>query len=204
MKGFTIIIPTMWYFPKRLQSMVKAYDKIPCVKEILIINNRREGKIKLSSKKVRVLGNGVNMFVNPAWNLGVKETKTDKVIIANDDIIIKEVERVINIMNYLVIPLTVVGLDSSSYRGETVARGVNFPKQMEHGFGVFMAMYKTSYVEVPKEFKVWYGDNIQFINNDPATITGFKVETNMRGTSRRLNLNKERKSELNAWKNYCK
>ena len=204
MKGITIIIPTMWYFPKQLQKMVRKYDAIDEIKEILIINNRGVREIDIPLKKVRVLGTGHNMFVNPAWNLGAKEAKTEKIIIANDDIVIEEVEKVINIMKWLIIPLTIVGLHSSSYEKETTSRGVNFPKAMEHGFGVFMGLYKTSYVEVPKEFKVWYGDNIQFINNDPVTISGFKVATNMRGTSRRLNLNKERVSELAAWKNYNK
>ena len=42
------------------------------VDEIIVIDNSLQG-IELDSKKLRVIIPNENIFVNPSWNLGVKE-----------------------------------------------------------------------------------------------------------------------------------
>lgn len=203
MKGFTIIIPTMWYFPKELDLMVSRYNKIIEVKEILIINNRKAGQFVLPYKKVRVIGTGKNMFVNPAWNLGVQEAKTDKVILANDDIKINSIKALIVFIDHIIKIGRIIGMDTSCYKGIVPAWDTKPIIKMNYGFGVFMAITKESYISIPKEFKVWYGDAIQFKNNEAVVISGCKIRTPMRGTSRKLDLSRERRLEGKAWKKYC-
>ena len=41
-----------------------------------------------NSSKVRIINPPENIYVNPRWNLGVKEAKFDKVALFNDDIAI--------------------------------------------------------------------------------------------------------------------
>lgn len=198
-KGFTIIIPTMWFHPFMLFTMIKQYSLLDQVKEILVINNRGD-KLKIPFKKVRVLGTGDNMFVCPAWNLAVSETKTNKIIIANDDILISKPKELIEEMDSLLEEGVVVGLDASSYSDKKMSPDV--VTGITYGFGVFMAMYKKSYVPIPDEFKVWYGDTIQWKKNKAVTVSGYEVETPMRGTSAKLDLRKQRVIERKAWKTY--
>lgn len=203
MKGFTIIIPTMWYFPEYLADMVSKYDSIAEINEILIINNRQTGQFVLPYKKVRIIGTGKNIFVNPAWNLGVQEAKTDKIILANDDIKINNIKVLIIFINHILKIGKIIGMDTSCFKGLIPIWDAKPISKMNYGFGVFMAITKQSYIPIPKEFKVWYGDTIQFKNNDAIAISGVRIQTPMRGTSRKLDLSRERSLEGKAWRKYC-
>ena len=203
MKGITIIIPTMWYHKDMLLAMLHEYHNCDLVTQILIINNREEGSIKVSGEKIKVIGTGENIFVNQAWNLGVSEAITDKVILANDDIWIKNVCTLIYKMNALMTKGKVVGLSPESFAMNGVSTNPDRVTGMTYGFGVFMGISKASYQVIPKEFKVWYGDAIQWVNNKAITITQ-GVYTEMGGTSKKLDLTKERKAERIAWNNYIK
>ena len=193
----------MWYHTDLLNAMVSEYDKCDLVKQVLIINNRDEGKIELNSDKVVIIGNGNNIFVNPAWNLGVKEATTEKVILANDDIWIKGVCTLLYIMNAALSESKVVGLSPQSFGMNGGSLNSDKVTGISYGFGVFMGICKQSYKVIPKEFKVWYGDAIQWRHNTPITLT-HGIYTKMRGTSAKLNLSKERKEERIAWRNYIK
>lgn len=193
MKKFTIIIPTMWFQNQLLRPMLDEYNNCDLVKEILIINNN--GKIPfILPSKVRVLNNGVNLFVNSSWNLGVRESLMGNIIIANDDIYIEGIydvlRRVANVLE--------------EFKTNTVVY-IDFNKKhkdhfIPYGFGVFMGMHKASYVPVPNDFKVWYGDNFQYFANYTVALTDIVIRTSMQGTSSKLNLHKERRSEANAYK----
>lgn len=200
-KGITIIIPTMWYHPDLLLSMLLEYEKCDKVKEVIIINNREEGRIALPGNKTTVIGDGTNMFVNPAWNLGVRKAKTKKVILANDDIWIKDVSKLISNMDCLLIPGKVIGLHPRSFEINGKPLHSDRTTGMGYGFGVFMGICKRSYIPIAKEFKVWYGDAIQWEFNTPLTLFHVIV-TEMGGTSKKLNLTKERKEERIAWNNF--
>ncbi len=203
MKGYTIIIPTMWYYPDYLIEMVSRYNAITEIAEILIVNNRKEGELKFTENKVRVLGDGNNQYVNPSWNLGVRESKTDKIILANDDIKIEKVRGLIAYADHFLKVGRVIGVDSTCFKSDTPNWEAKFTNKMNYGFGVFLTINKQSYVPIPKEFKVWYGDTIQFKENTPISIAGCRIVTPMQGTSSKLNLRKERVSELKAFNKYC-
>lgn len=203
MKGYTTIIPTMWFHSKSLQTMVSKYQDNKQIKEILIINNNNSKRLRFTENKVRIIGNGKNQFVNPSWNLGVKETKTEKIIIANDDIIIDKFHVLMEVVESCLIPGMIMGMDKSCYTSDNIWN-LTKPVKMGHGFGTFMALYKKDYIEIPKEFKIWYGDVIQFTALAPLAISGVRVFTPMAGTTSKLNLRRERIQEKQAFLEYCK
>jgi hypothetical protein len=203
-KGFTIIIPTMWLYLNSLKQMVRKYADISLVKEILIIDNKPSKRIEFTEKKVRVIGIGKNQYVNPSWNFGVKEAKTEKVILANDDITIGNIDTLFTVIDSCLVPGMVMGMDTSCYAHGKKEWSLVKPEKMNYGFGVFMAIHKEDYKEVPKQFKVWYGDNIQFIANSPIVLSGIKIQTPMKGTTSTLNLRKERIQEKKSFLEYCK
>jgi len=61
------------------------YKKMPKINEIIIINNDPSYKIPTYFKhnKIKILTQKENIFVNPAWNLGVSVAKNENIIIAN-------------------------------------------------------------------------------------------------------------------------
>ena len=84
-RNISVIIPTLQKSVETLNNLVKELVTDESVKEILIIDNSLKG-YKFNSEKVRVIIPKENLFVNPSWNLGVKEAKYEYICIANDDI----------------------------------------------------------------------------------------------------------------------
>lgn len=199
----------MWRCPKDLVTMLVKYEASPFVSKIIIINNDETRKIPIEFSKVEIVGNGVNMFVNPAWNLGVSLTTTEKIIIANDDVVIPEFNKLMTFIDSKLIPGMVIGPDISCMPQKGYARK---PLQLntggalqEFGFGCFMIMYKSAYQIIPDILKVWCGDNILYSCNEHRTFSGIEVKTQMRGTSKYMDLASNRKIEipyfLEWWKN---
>ncbi|MGN7213310.1 glycosyltransferase family 2 protein [Brachybacterium paraconglomeratum] len=65
---FSVVIPTLQRSDD-LHAVVELCAAHPLVAEVLVINNA-PAPLEYGSGKVRVLDQGENIFVNPAWNLG--------------------------------------------------------------------------------------------------------------------------------------
>jgi len=73
----SVVIPTMWKFRPFLQFLEDMLDS-PAVGEVIIINNdavKTPVDHVLSNPKVRMYDFGKNIYVNPAWNFGVAQSK---------------------------------------------------------------------------------------------------------------------------------
>ena len=84
----SIIIPTMQKDLEVLNKLLLELDGDDSVGEILVIDNSCKG-FKTDLKKVKVFAQKENLFVNPAWNLGIKLSSKEIPFfgILNDDII---------------------------------------------------------------------------------------------------------------------
>ena len=68
---YSIIIPTMWR-SELIHQMLPLYDRSEYVGEVIIIDNDPSKMPDLSQfEKVRHYAMKENIYVNPAWNLGV-------------------------------------------------------------------------------------------------------------------------------------
>jgi len=191
---FTVIIPTMWKQTKYLFHMLPMYSAHASIKEILIINNEGSAYVNQAElyDKVRILNDGKNIYVNPAWNLGVREAACECVIIANDDISFSFLEKVLELAEEHLVPGKIIGFHKNSFpkhRDNTIEEvTIVKPERGYHsyGFGTFMAVYRDSWVMIPDNMVVWAGDSLQFQVLEPFLIQGIPVDTPMRGTSRYL------------------
>lgn len=175
MKNFTAVIPTLL---KNRDILIKLIEALLCdsaLSEIIVINNSEE-YFEYIHEKVRVIANGKNLFVNPSWNLGVKEAKTDYVALLNDDIKIPA-----NICSRILDKMTskygIVGIQKNNVietRDEDNNTIINIDeivlgdaKEVElkpityrtPNFGVFMIFNKKDYTDIPEELKIYYGDD---------------------------------------------
>lgn len=201
---YTIIIPTMWVNLTSLKKMISIYNESSFVNEIIIIDNNTKDKIDLNFKKVKTLTKNKNIYVNPAWNWGVSESKNEKIIIANDDILIENFEEIIIKIDDFLKEKIVIGLNSTCFNGkkeEVVI--IKCEKKRPHGWGTFMAMNKKSYVFIPEYLKIWSGDDIQFYNNNAYMILGAYVKTEMSETIKKYNLTDMAKKDSEFYKTKC-
>lgn len=201
----------MYYHADKLSSMIKMYSDIECIGEILIINNCSERRVLFNSPKIREIGDGINLFVNPSWKLGVENAKYDNIILANDDIIIEgELPKLLRLSLNLLKEGIVIGPDKSCYSKYYDYSKVKFEHAItrdkftiNYGFGVFMLMKRQTFLKTPieKEFLIWYGDHLLFLRNSAWHFKGVKIITAMAGTTSKLNLGKQRKLELKTFLN---
>ena len=202
---YSVIIPTMWASDK-IKEMIKVYDKCDYISEVLIINNKPEDSLKLKSKKVKEIYKGENIYVNPAWNLGVKEAKEEHIIIANDDIYFKNLTELLNRITLR--DNMIVGPALSSFK-EINDNGKITPieqytgqikieptDKMTWGYGTFMIMKKSAYQVVPSHLLIWEGDIPQFQANDSYVFKGINIDTEMSETIKKFDLKKVAKRDV--------
>lgn len=172
-----------------LKKMVEIYHQSEHIGEILIIDNNPSKKFDLfSSDKVKIITKGYNIFVNPAWNFGVANCSCENIILANDDILID-----LNDLNKLMVKINEYIVDDIVIGPHELSFKTSFNPNVEivldstirsftYGWGTFMVMTKKSYVDIPENVIIWYGDNIQHDNNTPYRFSGIEIKTPMSTT----------------------
>ena len=168
---FSVIIPTMGVLDPI--PWILELSKCPLVGEILIIDNS-DGKLPTLTnaflKKIKVIYSGSNIYVNPAWNLGVKEAKFENIILANDDLLLDDINGLLSFIAENLKDGMVIGLNPAQDGPYSLSGG----HYIGRGWGRFIAIKKGSYKPIPEELKVWYGDNLLSLINTPCNISGVK------------------------------
>lgn len=161
---FSIIIPTLWVSP-RINYTVSCMVDLDSVDEIIIIdNNPKHRNLKIQSPKIHILEQEQNIYVNPAWNLGVKTAKNDNLCIINDDILFDSVDVFEFIEDHM--DKGIIGMHTNNYYGDVLADGKYFVQQtgnggMERGWGwgCMLFIKKSNWVEIPEDLKIACGDD---------------------------------------------
>lgn len=175
---FTIVVPTMWKFERFISFL---YDLVehPLIGEIIIINNDPQNTpnndILHCHHKINMVDFGHNIYVNPAWNWGVEHANHNKICIMNDDIIYDT--KIFNRVNsYLNKDIGVIGvglLPCNENFTDGMIRIIPRNKSFNlFGFGMLFFVHKESYVPVPEQLQMYFGDN--FIH-DNSIWRGKKV-----------------------------
>ena len=121
------------------------------------------------------------MYVNPSWNYGVKKSKSDYIMLVNDDIIFDT-----NLLNKIDIPEnTIFGIHESCYKlSENKEIIITNAHGRTYGFGCLMIFQKKYYINIPEELKIWFGDDFLFnVIKHKKYINGINIKTIMSSTS---------------------
>ena len=164
-KKLSVVIPTIQKNTELLIKLLSTLNEDASVDEIILIDNSLKG-IDYSNPKLRIITPKENLYVNPSWNLGVKEAKNDYVALLNDDIIISN-----NFCSQIVSNMTpemgCVGMNSSEYVSTTDVIQDNldnnkielkYEKYMDLFWGIAIFFHKNAYNEIPEELKIIHGD----------------------------------------------
>ena len=176
MNKFTIVVPTMWRYAPFL-NFLEDLVEFDQVDDIIVINNNIAStptNLVLQHSKIRMVNHPANVYVNPAFNQGVAMAKNDKICLLNDDMIFDfkifyHVDRVLN-EHSGVIGIS-PGLDEFNQPPFTSGAIKIIPWAGHHsfGFGCLMFVHKAWWIDIPKEFALYYGDNWIF---DTCIIRG--------------------------------
>jgi len=208
MNKYSIIIPTLWK-SDRTKQLITDLQACEYVDEIIIIDNSYDGHQDTKVEKIRFVSFGGNIYVNPAWNLGVKIAKNNCIAILNDDINFNpNIFEVIteDILNQF----GIIGMGEGNYKSLNIEGGpileVWQPGVNDWGWGCFIMLNKTDWIDIPDNIKIWYGDNfIKDVNPSPkACLRNFKVETEMSTTSDEKEWDDIKKKDYENFINYLR
>ncbi|WP_115165287.1 glycosyltransferase family 2 protein [Micrococcus luteus] len=183
----SVIIPTLQRSAE-LREVAQLCGNHPQVLEVLIVNNAPQ-PLPWVQGKIRVLQQEGNIFVNPAWNLGVEQARGRLVAIVNDDVLFHP--SVLDaVARWLNLPwVGMIGVDGAGMNMPGDTRLRLRPASYEDvrtGFGVFMALRRSDYVPIPTDGpRIWGGDDwlFQAQRRPNWVIRGGGFTTDMSATS---------------------
>jgi Glycosyl transferase family 2 len=172
----TVVIPTMWKYKPFLQFL-KDLVGVPSIGEIIIIDNNPsetpdDPLLKYSNdglSKINLLTYGYNIYVNPAWNLGVKIAKHDNICLLNDDVIV-DLKLFSRMDKFLKPGIGLCGISPGLSEefghvpitsGEIELQHTPFPynPRAHFGLGTLMFFPKSEYIPIIEGLDLYWGDN---------------------------------------------
>ena len=195
MKKISAVIPTLLKDKNILNRLINNLVNDNSVEEVIVINNSKED-FNYDNPKLRIISKGKNLYVNPSWNLGVSEAKSEYVTLINDDIIIpqnfcttvlekmNEKSGIIGMDNDFVINLRdennnmkEIPQDDPDPSENIYLKPTNYRKK---NFGIIMFFNKNVYKPIIEDLKIFFGDDwiIHFANKlhkKSATICGQEI-----------------------------
>jgi len=192
---YSVIIPTMWRSERTL-PMLRELDGCEFVKEIVIIDNEVSSCPDLSGiSKLVYLPQKKNIYVNPAWNLGVETSTSEYFCILNDDIsfdvslAFKRASRCFNV------GYTLIGLDQLSYDYIDERKVAS----EYYGFGCCIFAAKKEWKPIPDNFLIYFGDTWMVSTYSAVYKIVIDVETEMSTTSSSEEFSKMKETEHLEW-----
>jgi len=214
MSSCTIIIPTLQLAEAAINFMIPRYEKSKSIEKVIIINNALEDKFSpkyKNLKKIHIIHDQPNLFVNPAWNYGMKLVKSKYYALINDDIFF-HTDLIGSIINLLEknenINLSTVKTKISYNHNEIIKEMQNnkfkanisyeikkYPEEIKQGW--FMLGRTKDWKEIPElHGNIMYGDDFIYIENqkkyEGACIITNNIVYHMESTS----VHKSREIEL--------
>jgi len=209
MDKYSIVIPTLWK-SNRTKKLLVDLQECEYVDEIIVIDNSYDGYQDTVVEKIRFVSFGGNIYVNPAWNLGVKHAKNNCIALLNDDINFNT-----NIFELIteqvLINYGIIGMGEGNYKGvideekgpyiDVWKSGIN-----DWGWGCFIMLHKKYWLDIPENIKIWYGDNfIKDVNLAPkGCLRNFRIETEMSTTSDEKEWDETKKKDYEYFINYLR
>lgn len=168
----TFIIPTLWK-SDRIHDTINSFNRCsnPDI-ELIIIDNTNSDYVS-NDKRINVIKQEQNIFVNPAWNLGVSMSHNKYVCIANDDISLNINVLLNNLDNFIETDpnFGIIGCNENNIRkykdtnNDTDVLSLIELDIRTYGFGCMMILNKNNYIEIPDCFKIFYGDDYLYYYN---------------------------------------
>ncbi len=203
----SVIIPTMWKYKPFIRFLADL-TWVSSIGEIIIIDNNpseRPSTDLFLHPLINMITHGHNIYVNPAWNLGVEKSKHDKICLLNDDVIVDL--KLFNRMETFLNPS--VGLCGicpglaeefghapiTSGEIDLIRTPFQYNARTHFGLGTLMFFHKDVYIPVIQGLDLYWGDNFIYdtlyykMNNNYHITNCFYHSPNAQTTSTIENAN---------------
>ena len=149
----------MWYSDKIHENLRRLNDSDDVGEIILIDNNSSLKPMHMPYRsKLRYLPQNRNIYVNPAWNLGIVESKYNNICISNDDVIF-DTDVLKFVQPYL--SEGIYGMSTGNYYGVDKDKPYEINK-LDHrpwGWGCLFFINKDNWIPIDERLKIACGDD---------------------------------------------
>jgi hypothetical protein len=152
-----------------VMQAIKEIVEQPSVGELIIIDNSETTADMFAVNhtefdKLVYINEGKNTYVNPAWNKGASLAKYDKLLFVNDDVQ-TDWSFVNALEEYITEERGMIGAGVScwQYKENYEGSGGVVPiNNRPNCYGCVFAIHKNSYLPIPEDLLVHYGDDWLF------------------------------------------
>ena len=160
--------------------MLNELKESDLINKIIIIDNTEDNSFDKTfdiNEKFLILKPNGNIFVNPAWNLGVKNVESEYFFILNDDILLtrETIKLVYNLykskddIRALSVECVISSRDNKL--NDEIISHKKFIEELGDDLallpygsrqGYFVMMKKDYWIEIPEDLKIFCGDDFMF------------------------------------------
>jgi len=168
-----LIIPTMLAHDDFLTHYLPSYIHNSHISRIIIIDNSSNSllqNVNMISDKIVLLRQKENIYVNPAWNLGVQYSCSDFIVLLNDDIFVSD-KAFSDLLNFTWVDSTIIcarvgskdtnkgRMSQLHFEKLNVDKKIPITIALGYSVGHLMMMKRTDYFIVPIGMKILFGDD---------------------------------------------
>jgi len=170
----SFIMPTIWK-AEEIHKSIEQFKRVKDKNAELIIIDNTHSDFHDNDSRIIVVKCSNNIFVNPAWNLGVKLAKNKYICLINDDIYFNYVTLFNNFLKFINQDpnFGLIGYNENArLRDNSVIINndedepilVDTTGIVPFGYGCCIFLKKEDYFEIYDECKIFYGDTILIVS----------------------------------------
>lgn len=198
---WTVVIPTMWRSPLTI-PLLKSLAASTLVNEVIIIDNSPRDRPPFQFPKIQILEQSENIYVNPAWNLGIQHANNELICLCNDDVTFSP-SIFISAQGHLETS-TVIGCHQNNFSlPDDHTPTIHPGHSIGQGWGCVIFLKKKSFIPIPETLKIWCGDDWLVITHSHTKRLSFPVRTVMSTTSGSPGLNNLAKEDKRKFIKAC-
>jgi len=195
----------MWYSDKIHENLRRLNDCDEVGEIILIDNNSSLKPMHIPYRsKLRYLPQNRNIYVNPAWNLGIQESKYNNICISNDDVLFDT-----DVLKFIKPHLSegIYGMSTGNYYGVDKDKSYEINK-LDHrpwGWGCLFFINKDNWIPIDERLKIACGDDwlIHHTKSGAYEITNLDLQDDKVSTTAiRGEFSQIQKQDIELWSQY--
>jgi glycosyltransferase involved in cell wall biosynthesis len=170
----SFIIPTIWK-AEEIYKSIEQFKRLQIKNVELIIVDNTHSDFYDDDPRIIIVKCSNNIFVNPAWNIGVKLAKNKYICLLNDDIYFNYVTVLNNFQKFIDQnpKLGLIGFnDKSRTKNNTDTLNNNDDELIlvdttgivPFGYGCCIFLKKEDYFDIYEDCKIFYGDTILIVS----------------------------------------
>ena len=164
----SFIIPTIWK-AEEIYKSIEQFKRLQYKNVELIIIDNTHSNFYDNDPRIIVVKCSNNIFVNPAWNIGVKLARNKYICLLNDDIYFNYIPLINSFPQFIESypNLGLIGFNKRTLKIDGELNDDNDKLELfdttlslPYAYGCCLFLKKEDYIQLDESYKIFYGDTL--------------------------------------------